>query len=312
MVVCIEDLNVDCFEAKLKRGGGKMAKGKTRATARVPAVRYLAGATFSLLLATAPVFLNAASASEFRMTMFGHEVTIDRNDDGETLKVDGKALHSNIYVSVTQVALVAGMPVVIGDSSAGGNACAGSPFVLMLPKGGAPNFEEPLDTCMPVTAKEEESRLVFEAPPLPGRDGERWSWDPTGGFKTLDAVAFVPDAAKGWRELAAAAPGHPGDLFGYAEIATQMEGMLGNDAENYKQIITGVGSGQMKDGFYIGTACQPHNCGGVEALVAADPGTKRVYLAWKPQDRKIIVRPEVKEWPATARDALRDWATIWK
>lgn len=312
MVVCIEDLNVDCFEAKLKRGGGKMAKGKTRATARVPAVRYLAGATFSLLLATAPVFLNAASASEFRMRIFGHEVTIDRNDDGETLKVDGKALHSNIYVSVTQVAVVAGMPVVIGDSSAGGNACAGAPFILRLPKGDPPSLDEPLDTCMPMTASEEEGRLVFAAQPLPGRDGERWSWDPTGGFKTLDAVAFVPDAAKGWRELAAAAPGHPGDLFGYAEIAKQMEGLLGREVEDYKQIITGVGSGQMKDGFYIGTACQPHNCGGVEALVAADPGTKRVYLAWKPQDRKIIVRPEVKEWPATARDALRDWATIWK
>lgn len=312
MIVCMEYFNVDCFEAKLKRGGGKMAEGRKSVTEMVPAVRYLAGVAFSLLLATAPVLSKPASASEFNMTLFGHEVTIDRNDDGQTLKVDGTALHTNIYVSVTQVALVAGMPVVIGDSSAGGNACAGSPFVLMLPKGGAPSFEEPLDTCMPVTAKEESDRLVFEAPTLPGRDGERWSWDPTGGFKTLDAVAFVPDAAKGWRELAAAAPGHPGDLFGYAEIATQMEGMLGNDAESYKQIITGVGSGEMKNGFYIGTACQPHNCGGVEALVAADPATKRVYLAWKPQDRKIIVRPEVKEWPVTARDALRDWAATWK
>ena len=249
MVVCIEDLNVDCFEAKLKRGGGKMAEYKSRTNERGAAVRYPVMAAFSLVLAIAPVVLNAAAASEFRMTMFGHEVTIDRNDDGETLKVDGTALHNNIYVSVTQVALVAGMPVVIGDSSAGGNACAGSPFVLMLPRDGSPSFEEPLDTCMPVTAKEEEGRLVFEAPPLPGRDGERWSWDPTGGFKTLEAIAFVADAAKGWRELAAVAPGHPGDLFGYAEIATQMEGMLGNDAENYKQIITGVGSGEMKDGF---------------------------------------------------------------
>ena len=46
--------------------------------------------------------------------------------------------------------------------------------------------------------------------------------------------------------------------------------------------------------------------------MAADPATKRIYLAWKPQDQKIIVRPEVKEWPVTARDALRDWAATWK
>ncbi|MCJ7995172.1 hypothetical protein J5N58_12600 [Rhizobium cremeum] len=289
-----------------------MTEDRITGTGTVAAVRSLAGAAFSLLLAAAPAFMGAASASEFRMTIFGHEVTIDSNDDGETLKVDGAVLHSNIYVSVTQVALVAGMPVVIGDSSAGGNACAGSPFVLRLPKDGLPSLDAPLDTCMPVTATEGEGRLVFAIQPLPGRDGERWSWDPAAGFKTLDAVAFVPDAAKGWRELAATAPGHPGDLFGYAEIAAQMEGLLGKDAEDYKQIITGVGSGEMKNGFYIGTACKPHNCGGVEALVAADPGTKQVYLAWKPQDEKIIVRPEVKEWPAIAKAVLRDWAATWK
>jgi hypothetical protein len=64
--------------------------------------------------------------------------------------------------------------------------------------------------------------------------------------------------------------------------------------------------------MYLGMACTSHMCTEEEALLAADIPQKKVYLAWKPMNAKIVVRPPVKEWPAQARTALKDWAAKWK
>jgi hypothetical protein len=255
---------------------------------------------------------SSASAMEFDLQVFGHRVAVESDDDGEILKVDDREVHRNIYVHIERVAVIDDVRTIVGTSSDGGNACAPTPFVLTLPAGDEPKLEMFPEDCAGPTSSEEDGKLVFTAEPLPGRDGERWSWDPTNGFKSMGALAFKSDPGKGWNSLVSAPPEHPSGLYDFGAIADQLDELLGDDAADFKEIITGVGSGELRDdGFYVGTSCLPHSCGAVEAIVVADTTEEQVYVAWKPLDAKIIVRPEVKSWPASARTALREWAATW-
>ena len=278
-------------------------------------MQMLKGARLSAMMGLVAAGLGGAlpaGAMEFDLQMFGHHVAVESTDDGEVLKIDEQELHRNSYVHIERVTVIDGTQTVVGTSSDGGNACAATPFVLSWPTGAAPKLDMFPEDCTAVSSGEEDGKLIFSAEPLPGQDGERWRWDPAGGFASLGAVAFRSDPAKGWDRLAVEPPDHPSGLYDFGEIADQLDALLGGDAQAFKQIITGVGSGEMReDGLYVGTTCLPHSCGVVEAIVVADSNTQEIYLAWKPQDAKIVVRPEVKAWPAVAKAALRDWAATW-
>lgn len=253
-----------------------------------------------------------AGAMEFDLQMFGHHVAVESTDDGEVLKIDEQELHRNNYVHIERVAVIDGAEVVVGTSADGGNACASTPFVLTWPTGDEPKLEMFPQDCSGLTSIEEDGKLIFSSDPQPGRDGERWSWDPAAGFKSLGPVAFQSDPDKGWDSLAVEPPDHPSGLYDFGEIADQLDAILGTDAATFKEIITGVGSGEMReDGFYVGSSCLPHSCGVVEAIIVADSNTQDLYLAWKPENAKIIVRPEVRDWPPQAKAALRDWSATW-
>lgn len=253
-----------------------------------------------------------ARAMEFDLQMFGHHVAVESTDDGEVLKIDEQELHRNNYVHIERVTVIDGTQAVVGTSADGGNACASTPFVLTWPTGVEPKLEMFPEDCAGLTSSEERGKLIFSSAPQPGRDGARWSWDPEAGFKSLGPVAFQSDPDKGWDSLAVEPPDHPSGLYDFGEIADQLDAILDTDAATFKEIITGVGSGDMgEDGFYVGSSCLPHSCGVVEAIVVADSNTQDLYLAWKPENAKIVVRPEVKDWPAPAKAALRDWAATW-
>ena len=71
-------------------------------------------AALALVLA-APALSESAVAEPSAQTIAGHRVEVVRNDKAfqETLKVDGKPTLRNAYVSIDEVATVAGVAVAI-------------------------------------------------------------------------------------------------------------------------------------------------------------------------------------------------------
>ena len=244
--------------------------------------------------------------------MFGRTITVSDGDEGQVLIIDGEQILTEIYISIDKDIVVDGIPALVGTASPGGNACEGAPFVISLEKGEAPILSGPIETCVAMEMSEESDQLIFASQAIPGRDGERWAWSPAGGFEEQSSVAFAPDIGKGWAELGRDSLSHPSGLMNYAEIAVDIDALLGDDKDLFETLITGPGSGEYKGSLYVGTACMAHNCEAAQALILADTRQRQIYLAWKAEDEKIVVRPPVGEWPALARVELRAWAVQWK
>ena len=66
-------------------------------------------------------------------------------------------------ILLDQIAIVGGIPVLIGGTSDGGNSCDGSPFVLSFPTGAPPRFDGPIDSCSKVTIEIKSDRVDFSA-----------------------------------------------------------------------------------------------------------------------------------------------------
>lgn len=263
-------------------------------------------AAITMLLAA-----SAAQAVEVK-TFFGHEISITGEDPDLMLQIDGRTVVNDAIISFSQVTLVAGVPTIVGERSSGGNACDGSPFVISFPDGGTPKVDGPIDSCDTVTLETKPDRLEFSTKPLPGRDGERWSWTPSEGLKALPNVAFSADASKGWANIRERTLGHPADVFKYQEVAQQLDDLLGADKTLFESIIVGVGDGKFQGDDYVGTSCAPHMCDSTGAIIYLSTADRKVFVAWKPDGQKIVVRPDVKQWPEKPRHELKEWAERWK
>lgn len=242
----------------------------------------------------------------------GHTVEIGEKDFEKVLTVDGRKLHTDQIIFLDDVYAFDGTVAVVGTSSAGGNACAGSPFVLSFPGKGAPRMDGPIGTCVSVSWAVEGQSLVFSTVNIPGRETERWQWTAEGGIAQLASIAFKPDAGSGWANLRERAFTHPSDAFGNGGIAESLREVLGSDYEHFQELMTGVGSGKFQGDDFVGTACRPHACPDESGMIFLSSADRRAYVAWKPEGKKIAVYPSpVQEWPEKARAELREWAKQW-
>lgn len=250
----------------------------------------------------------AADVSRF----FGHEIAITGENPERSLEIDGRSVLKDAIISISEVTVIGGVPTLVGERSAGGNACDASPFIISFPQSGQPRIDGPIDSCAYVPREIKRDSILFSTPAVPGSDGERWSWTPADGLKKSTSVAFKADAAKGWATLRERTLEHPADVFSFSEIADQLSSLLGADRSAFEDIITGVGGGEFRGDNYIGIACTRHMCDSTGAIVFLSTADRKVYVAWKPDGEKIVVRPPVKEWPDEPRQALKTWAAKWK
>jgi hypothetical protein len=254
--------------------------------------------------------LNQGRAAEIRK-LAGHAVEVKEADTEKSLTVDGRELHRNQLIFLDDIYGFASTLIVVGSSSAGGNACDSAPFVLSFPNGGAPRFDGPLETCMSVDHQVEGSEIVFSSAPIPGRETERWKWTLESGFQSLGSKPFVPEAAD-WSSLRERRLSHPADAFRNAGIMASISKTLGRDFNHFQQLMTGVGSGEFKGDDFLGSACRPHACMDEAGLLFLSAHDRRVFAAWKPEGQKIVVYPSpVKDWPDKAKNELRAWAKKW-
>lgn len=266
---------------------------------------------FIVTLIFSLVMFNTAQAIEIKK-IAGHDVAISEASFDKELKVDGRSLHKNAIISFDELVVIEGTLALIGSSSPGGNSCNGSPFVLSFPSSGQPKMDGPLDTCAWFEQIVEAGAVIFSTHEVPGQNTERWKWTPAGGFMQMQSVMFQPDQTLGWDNLRERSLGHPSSAFANAGLAASIKVLLGPDFNWYQELMAGVGSGEFRGDDYVGTSCRPHNCMDEAGILFLSAREKRVYAAWKPEGRKIVVVPLVKEWPEKAKAELRQWAARWK
>lgn len=269
----------------------------------------LFASTMMLLVAAQ---ISVAVAASFEMKMFGYRIAVVQRDFEQVLIIDERDFLRNTTINISDIQLVSGTPVVVGSSSAGGNTCDSSPFVISFPTGAKPKVDGPIESCRPVTIDVLADQLTFKTTALPNSPGETWTWTPASGFAKSVDQDFIADTSKGWSELREKTVSHPSELLSFGEVAAQINDLLGSDKDDYSNIILGVGSGSFDGDYFVGSACTRHLCQEEEALLVASIQEKTVFLAWKPSGEKIVVRPPVKQWPERAKAALREWAEKWK
>ena len=87
--------------------------------------------------------------------------------------------------------------------------------------------------------------------------------------------------------------------------------LIGGDFDEAIGIIEGTGSGEFDGDYFVGTSSVAHMADETGSLIVADRRARQVFIAWKAEGKKIVVRPEVKEWPEAPRRFLKDWAEPW-
>lgn len=242
----------------------------------------------------------------------GHEISIQEVDYVRVLRVDGREMHRNAHILFDEMTTISGVPVVIGSSSNGGNACDSSPFVLSFPVNSKVQFDGPIENCSNISHTVSIDKIKFKTSKVPGSGQQSWEWTPESGFKEIGTVEFKPEDTSGWTALRERSIQNPWDVFDNIEINKQIKKLVVSDFALLQRILTGVGSGEYKGGDYIGHSCTPHSCMSEEAIIFLSQADKKIYIAIKPDEQKIRVYPSVKEWPSKPKNELKAWASKWK
>jgi hypothetical protein len=250
-----------------------------------------------------------AHAEDFSAKLFGHGVSVSRNKDFEQqLRIDDKIVIKDSIVSIEDVRVIDGVGVAIGYTSAGGNACNESYFVLSFPIEQPVRIDGPTGNCFSITYVVEPKGIRFSTEASVSRAGETWSWTPTDGMSQKTAVAFSESpSSDAWNDLRSRKISHPGEFFKYRALSAQLDSLLGVDRASVLPIVNGVGSVEYKGDVVLATSCVPHQCDETGTLIVIDLPTKKLFLAWRPSKRPTIVRPALETWTPAARAELASW-----
>jgi hypothetical protein len=244
---------------------------------------------------------------------FGHKISIENiGDDFKALNVDGKEVERASQVFIDRTASVGEVDIVVASLGSGMVSCSLQTFFIVFAKGNSTQTFSPGDDCRGYDYEIKPESISFTIAPSPSQDGEKRRWTPAGGLTAPEKIAFMPDPAQTWANVRLANVSRPAILFQFSDINAQLHELIGKDFADVISIVDGVGHGEFKDEMYVGTSCMQHMCGDVEALVIADVPSRRVYLAWKLENKAIVVRPEVTQWPKAARIELKTWAKTWQ
>lgn len=255
-----------------------------------------------------------ASAEGVSLKIFGHQLEVysKSQDDENVLMVDKKELLKNAHIDVGEVGLLANTGFAIGTTSAGGNMCDETLFVLSFVQGAPARIDGPLDSCRPLKYRVERDRIVVEEPAAPGFDGSRWTWT-NNGFSPPETVKFTVARGKGWNALRSRSIQHPSDLLGHEEFVVQFAKLLGQSRySSLPPIITGPGSIRYEGDVFIGQACQAHSCDDTSVLTAIDIASQKVAVALKDGGNPPFVSPQDADWPAAAKNQLSKWRANWR
>lgn len=266
----------------------------------------LIASTF-LVLSTPAVFAEEIS------DILGQKLVVkDVSVSEEVLQLNGKEILRNTHIRLGERFELEGAVAIKGESSPGGNACSGAPFVLLIKADGTSRLDGPLETCYSMDPVKEGDALVFQTPRIAGDESQKWTWTAAKGFEQPVATPFAPDKGTDWDDLKDKELSFAADVFRNEAVYGSVQQLLGKDFDPISEIFSGPGTGVWKGDNYIVSICRAHACGDESLLLVIAPKDRKVYAAWKPKEKPIKVYPSpVKSWPKAARAELKDWSKTW-
>ncbi|MDW9450910.1 hypothetical protein GOA58_25245 [Sinorhizobium meliloti] len=248
--------------------------------------------------------------------LFGHNITVFETDLTRTLKVDGRDMVADRYIDFEEVTIVGNVPVLIGNSSGGGNMCGPTPLVISFPEGQAPKIDRPADMCSETEYKIVGDSLEFRTPDeiaaTYGQD--KWTWTRKDGFDSGTRTEPKADISKGWEAIREHAWQYPSDLLGNGAVNAQLHRLLGKRYNEFRALLIGLPQDHEFPGKdYFGTTCISHSCpfGGGFIYLSGRDG--KIYAARKGAEEvdEVQTSTPVRTWPKNVRDHLKTWAAKW-
>lgn len=256
-----------------------------------------------------------SNADPLDIEIFGHRLKYNpdyTNKDyekemtfGERLKVVGS------LIQLEKIDRIRETYFILGTAGPGGNMCDSAPFIFAVSPGEDPKLFGPIDVCNATTIAYDQSGITITENGVVGDKVRTWRWTPDGGLNRTEAVKAA-SFSKGWNTIWERKIDHPADLLESQEIAGALDGLMGADAPEYRKQMGGLGSARYIGDFFAGSACIKFECDETGQFTGLDLQTKTAFAAFKPRGKRIVVRPEVKQWPAQLRRELADWAKRWR
>lgn len=252
-----------------------------------------------ILSCAAPAALLAQTPPD-RLPLGPYEASVvETGDFNRQLLVDGKVLAEDGLVLLDQALELGGVSLVTGVAGAGGNACNATPFVVWLQEG-LPQIAGPIDSCSYFETEVRGDRLIFTSAALPGSPAEIWHWSPSEGLRPDQAEGFSPDASETWADFSGLAGKHPIEAMSFGPVYSLLsQSMSPEDWESYIAILSGLGSGDLGENGYSGSACVKLNCDAERAWLWIDPARQQAVALWMgPEDEEPLSWPyERADWP---------------
>lgn len=269
---------------------------------------------FPTLLAFAALVLLSilpAMASETleEISFDGETITISQTDEGQrAILLGDRELGRNWFAGFDRIAEVYGQPVALFYLGDGGNACAPSTLIVWRSEDGLVHSLDHNEGCGTPAPSVSDNGIVFVPYLLPGESAPVKRWTPPGGIEMAGTLHYAPQPGTGWEEIAAAAATHPLDLFKNEAVYTAALDLVGaNEIADYARGLGTASEPQMRGGLLMGSGCVPHNCGGADSLIIADPAARSLYLAQQ-RDGGIRQWPEASDWPANVMALFKEFA----
>jgi hypothetical protein len=253
-----------------------------------------------------------ALASAISIKLFGHDVRIApaKPDDQDALFIDGKRVLTNQIIRLDEVGRIGSTSFAIGNSSAGGNACDGSPFVVRFAENEPVRLDGPLASCWQVKQKIERDRIVFEVPASPTGDGQRWIWT-AAGLGPVETLKFEM-ADKGWDALRRGSIHHLSGLLGYSDLARQLKATV-SDARvaDMKRLMSGPDQVRYDGDMFFGEAVRHTPAAAIRTSSSPSISPRRIVVALKDSDKPPLIVPAAADWPPAPKAELGKWRRQW-
>ncbi len=211
-----------------------------------------------------------------------HVLDLQRmNSDDFVLTVDGHVVHTDGLILLdADPQMIGNTTVITGVAGSGGNACGAAPFAIRIDAGAKPVVSGPVDSCREFDMTVGVDRITYTSTATPAEPGETWIWSPDDGFLTGPDIPFSADADLTWDDLGALVNLHPADALRIPGVLDLLQGALGPDWPLFAERMSGIGSGQMVNGGYLGTVCIKITCDSDDAVIFLDPATRQVFVIY--------------------------------
>lgn len=245
-------------------------------------------------------------ADEF--TVDGHVLDVVRTDAGDdALLVDGQEMQVNGLIMLDEIPLiVGGVTVLTGVAGAGGNACGAAPMVVQFAQEAGAEVFGPIDSCNEFEVSVGVDQITYRSTASPAVPGETWIWRPMSGFERGPPVPFDVDPALSWDNLAALENRHPADALRLIGVMDGLKAGLGENWPLFTERMSGIGSGDIVEGGYLGRVCIKFTCDTDYAVIYLERTAQKAYIIWRVDGEDEVHKwPEtVESWPSVMREIL--------